>query len=379
MTTETSPDEHQQQEIRLALSEIPSRLEALHFVTADARTPATVPNHQGRDEPTSIFNSYSPHLDNITNIALFHNEDQTPMPSPDEIIISQRGRRRFNNGSSPDSGSTPLRMPFQRTPTKVPLSTSMILRSSPRKRLTMGSTPPEPEPTVMPSPTKPRQRLWRQGLPPAKKLRMIEEGGKPIAQLNEETPLSLLLQGMSQQQLIRLIVGDLVAGDAETELRLRTRLPMPDINPMEEELLHAKRQIFRSLPTSRLCKKTDSSAYSRAALHLNEFKRLLTAHTKQLYDSANWDALLDYVTMAWPILRATPHWDSATHNVTRRQCFKLLACHCLAAVKNGGPLLGMVRLQATDKNLRDWARDFDDIQSCQSALSKAISKGRATL
>ncbi|XP_018801000.1 PREDICTED: uncharacterized protein LOC108976393 [Bactrocera latifrons] len=384
MTTETTPhQQHQQQQIRIALSEIPSRLEALRFVSGGATTPTATPNRYSPNEPTpaTLFNT--PHLlDNTTNVALSQDNILSPMPSPDEMIIRQRGRRRFNNGLSPDVGNTPLRMPFQRTPTKVPLSTSMILRSSPRKRLTMGSTPPAPEPPVMPSPTKAKQQLWPTGTPMAKKLRLGGEdgnSGKPIAQMNEEMPLPLLLQGMSQQQLINLIVGELVAGDAKTEESFRSRLPMPDINPLEEELLHAKRQIFRSLPTSRLCKKTDSSAYSRASLHLSEFKRLLSAHTKQLYDSGNWDALLDYVTMAWPIVRATPHWDSATHNVIRRQCFKLLACHCIASLKNGGQRLGMARLHETERNLREWTRDYEDVQSCLSALNKAIAKGRATL
>lgn len=43
--------------------------------------------------------------------------------------------------------------------------------------------------------------------------------------------------------------------------------------PMEEEVIHSKKNIFRSLPSSRITSKTDSSAYSRAALHLTEFKR----------------------------------------------------------------------------------------------------------
>ncbi|XP_067612667.1 uncharacterized protein [Eurosta solidaginis] len=379
MTTATSP---QQQQLRIALSEIPSRMEALRFVSGGATTPTAAPNRHSPDEPTpaTLFNT--PHLlDNTTNVALSQDNILSPMPSPDEMIIRQRGRRRFNAAASPETGSTPLRMPFQRTPTKIPLSTSMILRSSPRKRLTMGSTPPAPDPPVMPSPTKAKQQLWPTGVPQVKKMRFgcEEEEDKPIAQLNKATPLPMLLQGMSQQQLIGLIVNELVAGDIRVEDRLRTRLPMPDINPMEEELLHAKRQIFRSLPTSRLCKKTDSSAYSRAALHLAEFKRLLSTHSKQLYDSGNWDALLDYVTMAWPIVRATPHWDNTTHNVVRRQCFKLLACHCIAALKNGGIRLGTKRLHEIERNLCDWMRDYEDVQSCQSALNKVFAKGRATL
>ncbi|XP_054735196.1 uncharacterized protein LOC129242534 [Anastrepha obliqua] len=384
MTTATTPQQQYPQEhIRFVLSEIPSRLEALHFTNGGATTPTGAPNRHSPNEPTPATIFANPHpVDNATNVPHSHDNILVPIPSPDEMIIRQRGRRRFNNAPSPDTGNTPLRMPFQRTPTKVPLSTSMILRSSPRKRLTMGSTPPAPEPPIMPSPTKAKQKLWPPGTPLVKKLRLESEDGvcnKPIAQINGETPLPVLLQGMSQQQLIELIVDELVAGDPKTEERLRIRLPMPDIDPLEEELLHAKRQIFRSLPTSRLCKKTDSSAYSRAALHLSEFKRLLSGHTKQLYDSGNWDALLDYVTVAWPIVRATPHWDSAAHNVMRRQCFKLLACHCIAALKNGGLRLGTMRLHETERNLVEWARDYEDVQSCQSTLSKVISKGRVTL
>lgn len=50
-----------------------------------------------------------------------------------------------------------------------------------------------------------------------------------MAQLNGELHLATLLQGLSQQQLIELIVGKLVAGDAKAEAELRAQLPTPDI------------------------------------------------------------------------------------------------------------------------------------------------------
>ncbi|GBP14404.1 hypothetical protein EVAR_68979_1 [Eumeta japonica] len=68
---------------------------------------------------------------------------------PDEVIIRQRGRRRPLMDWTPEqaaaSNSSAVRNPFQRTPTKMPLSTNMILRSSPRKRLTMGSALQDPD------------------------------------------------------------------------------------------------------------------------------------------------------------------------------------------------------------------------------------------
>ncbi|XP_005187072.2 uncharacterized protein LOC101897643 [Musca domestica] len=354
-----------QNNTRIALAD---RLEALRVAT----TPSTRPSDP---IPASIFASSL--MDNTTNVALQDYEGH--IASPDELVIRQRGRRRPLMDWTPEQ-ATNIRNPFQRTPTKMPLSTNMILRSSPRKRLSMGSTPPEP--MMMNSNSSPhklnaKQQLWPGSPSAAKKLRLGDEE-RPMAQINEEIPLATVLQGFSQQQLIDMIVGK-VAGDAKAEAELRAKLPMPDIEKMEQDLLHAKRMIFKSLPTSRLCKKTDSTAFTRAALHLSEFKRLLTHHTKQLHDSGHWDALLDYIFMAWPCVKATPNWDNATHNAVRKQCFKVLTCGCMAAVKFGGLRLGTQRLQTLEKNLKEWSQDYEDVMSCVNTLSKAFTKGRTSL
>jgi hypothetical protein len=67
----------------------------------------------------------------------------TPSPSPDELIIQQRGRRKIPATWSPD-------VKRDRTPVKLPQSpnkSSIVLRSTPRKRLLLGdpSDPPSPE------------------------------------------------------------------------------------------------------------------------------------------------------------------------------------------------------------------------------------------
>jgi hypothetical protein len=63
----------------------------------------------------------------------------TPSPSPDELIILQRGRRKVPVTWSPDIKRTPIKVPG--SPSR---SCSIVLRSSPRKRLLLGDeTPPQ--------------------------------------------------------------------------------------------------------------------------------------------------------------------------------------------------------------------------------------------
>ncbi|KAH8379892.1 hypothetical protein KR009_007826 [Drosophila setifemur] len=373
---------------RMALAEIPDRLEALRM----ANTPTNA-NRRTPDEPTpaAIVNTPNANgggglglrVDNDANVVQVQDFVFSPLPSPDEMVIRQRGRRRFTNTFSPDkvnggggvgagggsSGST-LRSPFQRTPTKnLQLTSGMILRSSPRKRLTMGSTPPEPTPMETYSPIKmaTTKQLWP-GTPIVKKLKMED---RPVGQTNKEVALPVLLQGLSQQQLIELIMGNVNTASDEEEIR--RQVPTPDISSLEQELQYAKRLIFKSLPTSRLCKKTDAAAYSKASMHLNEFKRVLQSQAKRLHDSTHWDALVDYVSVAWQCVASTPNWESHAHNALRRQCFKLLACSCYAAIKHGGMRLGQARLETLERNLREWSKDYEDVLSCVNALQRTLN------
>ncbi|EDV40087.1 uncharacterized protein Dana_GF24130, isoform B [Drosophila ananassae] len=373
---------------RMALAEIPDRLEALRM----ANTPTNA-NRRTPDEPTpaAIVNTPNANgggglglrVDNDANVVQAQDFVFSPLPSPDELVIRQRGRRRFTTTFSPDkvngggsvaggggSSSSSVRSPFQRTPTKnLQLTSGMILRSSPRKRLTMGSTPPEPTPMETYSPIKmaTTKQLWP-GTPIVKKLKMDD---RPVGQTNTDVALPSLLQGLSQQQLIELVMNTMKTSSDEEGIR--RQLPTPDISLLEQELQYAKRLIFKSLPTSRLCKKTDAAAYSKASMHLNEFKRVLQSQAKRLHDSTHWDALVDYVSMAWQCVASTPNWESHAHNAVRRQCFKLLACSCYAAIKHGGMRLGQVRLETLERNLREWSKDYEDVLSCVNALQRTLN------
>lgn len=62
------------------------------------------------------------------------------------------------------------------------------------------------------------------------------------------------------------IIGGLVKEQPELEQKIRKDLPTPDISQMESQLSNANKNIYKSLPTSRLAKKTDSISYARIVL-----------------------------------------------------------------------------------------------------------------
>lgn len=255
----------------------------------------------------------------------------------------------------------------------------MTLRSSPRKRLHLDGVPSS---SVLWSPQSngqsPRKAIVRtmsqltttpQSYTPQTKRSRITES--PIAQQNQKTPLAKILKGLSQAQLIT-VIQEIVNNEPGVETKIRSHLPMPDIKPMEEQLMQLKKNIFRSLPTSRLVKNTDSVGHARAATHLATFKKTVVDQSQQLNESENWDALIDYCLMAWPIVRATPIWDNKTHNSIRRSCFKILSWHCLCALKTAGCALGEQRLKDLLNQMASMKVDCDDISSCEPHLDNLL-------
>lgn len=376
---------------RTALAEIPVRMSQLRVSTDEV--PVLLNRNTVIDSP----------LDNIPLGYL------TPSPSQDEcklpteieiryylhpficlfvsVIIRQRGRRRSITWS-PDKipSSTAAMLSILRTPTKS--TSTMTLRSSPRKRLHLdggsGTNNNETSSSVLMSPQSqnghqsPRKptRTMSQIItatpqyytPQTKRLRIIES---PIAQQNKKTPLTNILKGLSHAQLIN-VIQEMVNNEPEIERKIRANLPMPDIQPMEEQLTQLKKNIFRSLPSSRLVKNTDSVGYTRAATHLNTFRKMVVQNGQNLNESENWDALLDYCLMAWPIVRATPIWDNKTHNSIRRGCFKTLSYHCLCALKTAGCALGEQRLKNLFSQMASMKADCDDIASCEPYLENLL-------
>ncbi|XP_058066066.1 uncharacterized protein LOC131215691 [Anopheles bellator] len=286
----------------------------------------------------------------------------SPTLSPEEALIQQRGRRRNAVMWSPDNRS--LFPSPMRTPTKS--MTSMTLRSSPRKR----SLIQELSDVSGQSIGSPAKRLLSPrtsagcSTTAAKKMKLEESA---MNRQNDGIPLETILNGYSKEQLIK-IISSLVDGNEQTEKSVRNELPLPDIGPLEAELSKLKKNIFASVPQQKLYSRTDGHGFLRAATHLTTFKQTIHSQSQTLYASRHWDALLDYVLVAWPYVRDTPVYENAKHNAIRRYCFKLLSHHATNALKHGSRGLGQERIVRLQQKLPAMVTDWSEIGDCNRCL-----------
>lgn len=335
------PEQQNRRTTRSALAEIPTRLGMLS-VSENARLPpvtAIAPNSN---------------TGGLWNVSLnLPSSYVSPSPSPDEMVIQQRGRRRLPATWSPDIEQSKQNgvSTHDRTPVKAsPAKSTIVLRSTPRKRLLLND-PKE----LFPTPEKCRKMS-----PNSKKCRTE----KPS--LPSFTPLQAALKGLSQDQLID-IIQQLVDKHPDLGEEIKDSLPAPDIRPLEDRLNYLKKNIFKSLPNSRLTSKTDSPAYSRAATHVLAFKKCVLEQGRQLLESQHWGSVMEYVFLAWTYVRATPLWDNPPHNAARRQCFKSLAAQCMTALKKG--TWNTEQCDSFQERLERCAPDSEDIQACIKQLS----------
>ncbi|XP_067011663.1 uncharacterized protein [Anabrus simplex] len=342
---ETPPrDEHtltERRTTRSALAEIPVRLDMLS-VNENGRF--TTPTHSdGEMNGTHIPGRW--HMNVSINVP---SSLVSPSPSPDEQVIQQRGRRRMPVTWSPDVDAHKQNGPTapNRTPVKgSPAKSSIVLRSTPRKRLLL-SDPKE---------------LF--GTP--EKIRKMSPNSKKVS--SDKYPpnctgtIDMALQALSPEQLIG-VMKNIIDSHPELEEEVWEKLPSPDMRPFEERLSDLKKNIFKSLPSSRLTSKTDSPAYSRAATHLSAFKKCVFDQSRQLVSSQNWNCVMEYVLMAWMYVRLTPLWDNPPHNTTRRQCFRHLAAQCMTALKKG--TWTEKQCEVLEDKLGGMVPDCEDVQMC---------------
>lgn len=211
-----------------------------------------------------------PRVSSLENSLIEH--ISSSVPTLDELVIRQRGRR---NKPAKISWS-PLKSPFK-TPTKKNSSlhmsilspspakklfnnsTSMVLRSSPRKRLLVDTSGFDLNLSMSTPCTTPTKRL-----------KFVED--RPMNATNPEVPMKTLLKGLSQDQLIDIICS-MSMKDQSIEQKIRENLPLPDVRPLENQLCSLRKNVIKSSPRSRLLSRTDSAAFSRASTHLMTFKK----------------------------------------------------------------------------------------------------------
>ncbi|KAL0266792.1 UNVERIFIED_CONTAM: hypothetical protein PYX00_009241 [Menopon gallinae] len=296
----------------------------------------------------------------ILNVTNRTTDATSPAPSPDELVIQQRGRRKLPVTWSPDIDANKRQGPLSkdRTPVKMmmkesPSKSTIVLRSTPRKRLLLND-PKELCFTLL-------DKHCKKSPPPAI--------SSPVS--TSTTPFQSALKGLSQDQLIK-IFENVLKKYPHLEPEIMDTLPAPDIKPLEEKLNYLKKNIFKSLPNSRLTSKTDSPAYSRAATHVTAFKKCVIEQGKVLMDGQHWNSVLEYVLVAWGYVKATPLWDNPPHNAARKQCFKSLAAMAINAMKKGA--WSPEQIEEIYARFINFDPESEDMQACIKQIAQLRKK-----
>ncbi|KAK2588390.1 hypothetical protein KPH14_004398 [Odynerus spinipes] len=322
---------------------------------------AVIPNVPGMTvSPGEVVPVELNTMDNVMNSR--HGSDSwSPAPSPDELVIQKRGRRRRTIVWSPDldackRDSLLSLSSKDRTPVKSPTKTSMVLRSTPRKRLSLGD-PSEPRYTTS-------ERKRRTPLKSTK---------KTDSAIQKKFSGNLIngLRGLSHEQLVKLIM-DVISMQEDGTLReneklkdvLLSKMPVADIQPQREKLCSLRQSIYASLVSSN----ADESAYSRAYIHLDAFQKAVIDQGKRLLESQHWSSVMQYVFVAWNITKELPEWENQGLDNTTCKCFKNLAQYCSRALKEGcfnAPTLNLYR-----ERLEVMVKDCEDINGCLQLLKE---------
>ncbi|KZC05049.1 PREDICTED: uncharacterized protein LOC107193553 [Dufourea novaeangliae] len=297
-------------------------------------------------------------MDNFLNSR--HGSDSwSPAPSPDELVIQKRGRRRKTIVWSPDLDTCKRSSLFNlrsgdRTPVKNPSKTSMVLRSTPRKRLSLGDTSES------------------QFTTPEKK----KKPQNSIANNNSQIPfsgnLASGLRGLSHDQLMQMIM-DLVVMQEEGGLSegekirgiLLKKMPVADVQPLIETLNNLKQNIYASLVSFKL----DVSSNTCEFIHLDAFQKAIVDQGKKLVESQHWTSVMQYVYAAWNITKQISECKNQSLCDLACKCFKNLTHFCSQALKKGN-FSGTILNMFSDR-LDVMVADYEDIKICLQLINEA--------
>ncbi|XP_026671272.1 uncharacterized protein LOC108627208 isoform X2 [Ceratina calcarata] len=294
-------------------------------------------------------------MDNFLN-SRHGSESWSPAPSPDEMVIQKRGRRRRTIVWSPDLDTCKRNSLFSlsakdRTPVKSPSKSTMVLRSTPRKRLALGDTN-ESQFTTPDKKKKPQS----------------------TSDINEKYFNGNLLnglRGLSHDQLVQMIV-DLVSmqedgllnGNEKIRNILLKKMPVADIQPLIDALNNLKQNIRVLIVPSNL----EESLDDHARIHLDAFQKAIVDQAKRLVESQHWISVMHYVYAAWNITKQLHEWDNQVLCNLTHKCFKNLTHFCSLALKKGNFPATVLDMFA--ERLETMVVDFEDLKVCLQLINE---------
>lgn len=315
---------------------------------------AAIPVNNSASPGEAISASEVNAMDNFLN-SRHGSESWSPAPSPDEMVIQKRGRRRRTIVWSPDLDTCKRNSLFSlnakdRTPVKSPSKSTMVLRSTPRKRLALGDTNESQF-------TTPEKKKKPQTTP----------------DINEKYFNGNLLnglRGLSHDQLVQMIM-DLVSMQEDGLLSenekirnvLLKKMPVADIQPLIDVLNNLKQNI-RVLTVPSNLQESDDHAH----IHLDAFQKTIVDQAKRLVESQHWISVMHYVYAAWNITKQLREWDNQILYNLIHKCFKNLTHFCSLALKKGN--FPNTVLDMFAERLETMVADFEDLKVCLQLINE---------
>ncbi|XP_038065961.1 uncharacterized protein LOC119736040 [Patiria miniata] len=161
---------------------------------------------------------------------------------------------------------------------------------------------------------------------PAKRPRMLS--------LGDWASLGQQLASLTSEQLVE-VVERLVEKYPDMHKEVLALLPQPDLSKCQERLSELLHNIFRALPRTRLASTRGALSYRQVKVHLLEFKKFCVQQGRHLANCQAWEALVNYVLLAWQLVNYLPLWENPAHNTIRGQCLRSLVVFCSKALKSG--------------------------------------------
>ncbi|XP_032686462.1 uncharacterized protein LOC116851283 [Odontomachus brunneus] len=279
--------------------------------------------------------------------------------SPDELVIQKRGRRK-SIVWSPDLDANKRNNLLslssrERTPVKSPQASRDILRSPPRKRLSLIDI----RHSEFTTPEKKR-----------KSCSLILDANTSQRQLVDD--LTRGLRGLSHEQLVQMIMNvvhmqedGLLCKNTTLRSVLLEKIPVADIEQLIQKLRILRQNVYASL----VCSNLDDSAYSRAYVHLDMFEKTLINQGKVLQESHHWISLMRYALVAWEVTKELPEWENQGHHNTTRKCFKSLSQFCFEALKREN--FETSDLEIYIERLETIAEQCEDFKMCLQMAEEA--------
>ncbi|XP_029045608.1 uncharacterized protein LOC114877334 [Osmia bicornis bicornis] len=319
---------------------------------------AVIPVNNTELSPGEAISTEVNAMDNFLN-SRQGSDSWSPAPSPDELVIQKRGRRCRPIVWSPDLDTCKRNSLFSlsskdRTPVKSPSKSTMVLRSTPRKRLILGDTN-ESEFTT-----------------PEKKKKSQSSLDSNSGQRHYTGNLLNGLRGLSHEQLVQMIMdlvsmqedGILHEGEKISNLLLK-KMPVADIQPLIDTLNNLKQNIRISMMSSNL----DDLASSHAYIHLDAYQKIIIDQGKRLVESQHWMSVMHYVYAAWNITKQMKDWENKNLCNFMKKCFKNLTHFCIQALKKGNFTNSV--LDMFSDRLAAMVNDYDDIITCVELINEA--------